>query len=117
MKRIVVLSNLLLAASLLVSLPLSADGFLFDKPLDEIDGINAEKLLGLHWPGREMTGNMEDVYLCNVETGEYLDLGDMWGSSAIASHIGIPLYFEKGTSVLGYDGYWICQTGVQPTLR
>ncbi len=112
MKRIVVLSNLLLAASLLVSLPLSADGFLFDKPLDEIDGINAEKLLGLHWPGREMTGNMEDVYLCNVETGEYLDLGDMWGSSAIASHIGIPLYFEKGTSVLGYDGYWICQTGV-----
>ncbi|MBR1468708.1 MAG: hypothetical protein IJ605_01130 [Prevotella sp.] len=75
-----------------------------------VDDISAQSLLGHHWKGRSIEEAMrltggEDLYLVNVKTGEYLDLGDYWGVRVIANEVGSPLTFEPAKSVWGFDGY------------
>ena len=67
---------------------------------DQVDNttINTH-LLGHHWKGQDFTKFIGDsIYFCNVETGEYLQIGDLWGENGMTSHVGIPYKILEGTS-------------------
>lgn len=82
------------------------------------DRILVEKFKGGHWKGHllEELGENEEIYLCNVATGEYLQVGDYWGQTSMTNHVGLSYKLEKGTSSrAGWalfqndkQGYWIC---------
>ncbi|MBO6296984.1 MAG: hypothetical protein J6M54_05615 [Prevotella sp.] len=92
---------------------------------DAIDAITVENLLGQHWKGNEVDiiGDQE-IYLCNVATGEYLLVGDYWGETSMTNHVGMPYKLLPGTSTrrsewggpladMGSDTYWIQPSGVR----
>jgi len=63
------------------------------------DNISVEKFYGHHWKGHtisELAAN-EPIYLCNALTGEYLQIGDYWGESAMTNHAGIEYRLEATT--------------------
>ena len=69
----------------------------------KIDGYTTsnQALLGFHWMGHsvdEVLGVADTIYLCNVATGEYLQIGEYWGSSAMINHVGLPYRLVKGYS-------------------
>lgn len=72
---------------------------------------NNNEALGLHWLGHQVDerNTMSDVYLVNVKTGEYLNVGDYRGATCIADYIGMPLNIVPGkTNKLGdSNGFWI----------
>ena len=87
-----------------------------------IDAITVENLLGKHWKGNEVDiiGDQE-IYLCNVATGEYLLVGDYWGETSMTNHVGLSYKLLPGTSMrqwgilpdMGSGTYWIQPTGVR----
>lgn len=92
---------------------------------DAIDAITVENLLGKHWKGNEVDiiGDQE-IYLCNVATGEYLLVGDYWGETSMTNHVGLSYKLLPGTSTrrsewggvlpdMGSGTYWIQPTGVR----
>ena len=65
-----------------------------------------------HWVGNDIStviGNpnpdMNKVYLYNVGTGKYLNVGDVWGTSINAYNVGLELKLNK--VVTGTDTYTI----------
>ena len=65
-----------------------------------------------HWVGNDIStviGNpnpdMNKVYLYNVDTGKYLNVGDVWGTSINAYNVGLELKLNK--VVTGTDTYTI----------
>lgn len=92
---------------------------------DRVDTIKVENMLGKHWKGNEVDiiGNQE-IYLCNVATGEYLLVGDYWGETSMTNHVGLSYKLLPGTSTrrsewggvlpdMGSGTYWIQPTGVR----
>lgn len=88
-----------------------------------VDTIKVENMLGKHWKGNEVDiiGNQE-IYLCNVATGEYLLVGDYWGETSMTNHVGMSYKLLPGTSTrrwgilpdMGGSGtYWIQPIGVR----
>lgn len=64
-----------------------------------VDTIKVENMLGKHWKGNEVDiiGDQE-IYLCNVATGEYLLVGDYWGETSMTNHVGLSYKLLPGTS-------------------
>ena len=62
------------------------------------DNIKVNKLLGDHWMGRSINELEEgtEVYLCNMKTHQYLQIGDYWGENSMTNHSGVPYKFESG---------------------
>lgn len=58
--------------------------------VNAVDTLTAEQLSGHHWAGNEISGgqDMEGVYLVNAKTGEYLVLGDNWGTTPMSDYAG-----------------------------
>lgn len=95
----------------------------------KIDGYTTsnQALLGFHWMGHsvdEVLGVADTIYLCNVATGEYLQIGEYWGSSAMVNHVGLPYRIVKGYSQRAWqqqvfpnwaekEGYFIQAAAVQ----
>ncbi|MDY6230510.1 MAG: hypothetical protein SPL77_06530, partial [Prevotella sp.] len=92
---------------------------------DRVDTIKVENMLGKHWKGNEVDiiGDQE-IYLCNVATGEYLLVGDYWGETSMTNHVGLSYKLLPGTSTrrsewggvlpdMGSGTYWIQPTGVR----
>ena len=87
-----------------------------------VDAITVENLLGKHWKGNEVDiiGDQE-IYLCNVATGEYLLVGDYWGETSMTNHVGMSYKLLPRTSTrrwgvlpdMGSGTYWIQPTGVR----
>lgn len=87
-----------------------------------VDTIKVENMLGKHWKGNEVDiiGDQE-IYLCNVATGEYLLVGDYWGETSMTNHVGLSYKLLPGTSTrrwgvlpdMGSGTYWIQPTGVR----
>lgn len=90
-----------------------------------VDTITVENMLGKHWKGNEVDiiGDQE-IYLCNVATGEYLLVGDYWGETSMTNHVGLSYKLLPGTSTrrsgwggvlpdMGSGTYWIQPTGVR----
>ena len=90
-----------------------------------VDAITVENLLGKHWKGNEVDiiGDQE-IYLCNVATGEYLLVGDYWGETSMTNHVGMSYKLLPGKSTrrsewggvlpdMGSGTYWIQPTGVR----
>lgn len=84
------------------------------------DRVLTEKFNGGHWKGEDindLTGD-EEIYFCNVKTGEYLQVGDYWGQTAMTNHVGLPYKLVPALSIRkrqnwaifrgDEDGYWIC---------
>ncbi|MBR5436978.1 MAG: hypothetical protein IK120_08990, partial [Muribaculaceae bacterium] len=81
-----------------------------------VDELTTEKLLGFHWKGSKYNEHLnEEIYLCNMQTGEYLQIGDLWGENGMTSHVGIPYKIIPGTSTrrwgtlsdMSSGTYWI----------
>lgn len=89
---------------------------------DRVDTIKVENMLGKHWKGNEVDiiGDQE-IYLCNVATGEYLLVGDYWGETSMTNHVGLSYKLLPGTSTRQWGKlpdmesgtYWIQPTGVR----
>ena len=64
------------------------------------DELNIEKLKGFNWRGRLLNEveNGEEFFLCNMETGEYLQIGDYWGTNEMTNHVGITYQLTKAYS-------------------
>ena len=87
----------------------------------ELDKMTISKLLGHHWSGRQLPEDgMENVYLVNVKTGEYLVAGDYWGTASMLDHVGLRFSIQPAAgdgriadhpdNVIehgSYTGYWI----------
>lgn len=85
------------------------------------DNVSIEKFYGHHWRGHtidELEAG-EQIYFCNVKTGEYLQIGDYWGEAAMTNHAGIEYTLENTTLTRAAQnrnefkgessaGYWIC---------
>ena len=89
------------------------------------DRFYVNRLLGHHWKGYTIDelSEGEEIFLCNVETGEYLQVGDYWGESSMTNHAGIEYVLEPAKMIRkfqnwpafssddededGYHGYWI----------
>ena len=71
------------------------------KGSDLIDGFrsNSRARLGFHWKGHRVSEVESDtLYLCNVATGEYLQIGDYWGETGMVNHVGLAYGLQKQTS-------------------
>ena len=89
---------------------------------DRVDTIKVENMLGKHWKGNEVDiiGDQE-IYLCNVATGEYLLVGDYWGETSMTNHVGLSYKLLRGESTRQWGilpdmesgTYWIQPTGVR----
>ena len=87
-----------------------------------VDTIKVENMLGKHWKGNEVDiiGDQE-IYLCNVATGEYLLVGDYWGETSMTNHVGLSYKLLPGESTRRWGKlpdmesgtYWIQPTGVR----
>ena len=87
----------------------------------ELDKMTISKLLGHHWSGRQLPEDgMENIYLVNVKTGEYLVAGDYWGTASMLDHVGLRFSIQPAAgdgriadhpdNVIehgSYTGYWI----------
>lgn len=64
------------------------------------DELNIEKLKGFNWKGRLLNEveNGEEFFLCNMATGEYLQIGDYWGTNEMTNHAGITYQLTKAYS-------------------
>ncbi len=83
------------------------------------DNIKVNKLLGDHWMGRSINELEEgtEVYLCNMKTHQYLQIGDYWGENSMTNHSGVPYKFESGVPqrrvqaweffLNDENGYWL----------
>ncbi|MBR6495157.1 MAG: hypothetical protein IKT22_07875 [Prevotella sp.] len=90
-----------------------------------VDELTTGKLLGFHWKGNKYDEHIdEEIYLCNMQTGEYLQIGDLWGENGMTSHVGIPYKIIAGNSTrragwggplsdMTSDTYWIQPMGVR----
>lgn len=74
----------------------------------KVDAITVEKLLGHHWMGRtlEELGKEEEIYLCNMATGEYLLVGEYWGETSMTDHTGLSYKLVKGSFQTSGRGNW-----------
>ncbi len=62
-----------------------------------VDDMDIQYQLGHHWAGDKLPDDgIEEVYLVNCKTGEYLVLGDYWGSSVMTDHVGTPFNIVGG---------------------
>ena len=64
-----------------------------------IDTIKStqRKMLGFHWKGHDVSEIEADTfYLCNVATGEYLQVGEYWGQTGMINHVGLAYKLVKG---------------------
>ena len=101
---------------------LKGKSYNYFKGNDRVDTIKVENMLGKHWKGNEVDiiGDQE-IYLCNVATGEYLLVGDYWGETSMTNHVGMSYKLLPGTSTrqwgelpdMGSGTYWIQPTGVR----
>lgn len=72
------------------------DGFLDLAYTTGIDELRGSHMLGTHWPGEELpVDGINNVYLVNCATGEYLVLGDTWGTSTMTDHVGTRFKITK----------------------
>lgn len=86
-----------------------------------IDGFrsNSRARLGFHWKGHRVSEVESDtLYLCNVATGEYLQIGDYWGETGMINQMGLPYILYKETSrpirpTFTQTGYWFQPVGVR----
>lgn len=55
------------------------------------DNIKIKKMLGDHWVGRSLSELREgtEIFLCNMKTNEYMQIGDYWGENSMTNHSGI----------------------------
>lgn len=91
------------------------------KGSDLIDGFrsNSRARLGFHWKGHRVSEVESDtLYLCNVATGEYLQIGDYWGETGMVNQVGLPYILYKETSrpirpTFTQTGYWFQPVGVR----
>ncbi|MDY6249259.1 MAG: hypothetical protein SPL55_07525 [Prevotella sp.] len=90
----------------------------------KFDNVTVDKFLGHHWKGHtieEVAASGEQIYLCNVETGEYLQVGDYWGENTMTNHAGISYTLDATGATFArstwgefmnqdtnMNGYWIC---------
>lgn len=88
------------------------------------DNLVVEPFLGGHWKGQKIDNiaSNEEIYLCNVKTGEYLQVGDYWGENSMTNHTGISYTLDSEGAIYGrrtwsefveqdkdgMTGYWIC---------
>lgn len=71
------------------------------KGSERIDTIRSSKrsMLGFHWKGNELSKVLNDtIYLCNVATGEYMQVGEYWGETGMINHVGLPYMLKHGYS-------------------
>ena len=63
-----------------------------------IDDLAVGYLDGHHWNGKQLTvgSDMENVYLVNKATGEYLELGSDWGATPVLSYTGTMFNLRGG---------------------
>ena len=99
------------------------------KGSEKVDGfkMNDRIRLGFHWAGNRLEDVENDtIYLCNVATGEYMQIGDYWGETSMINHVGLPYLLQKQTSRPSRDpnansqwadfeqtGYYIAPAGVR----
>lgn len=97
----------------------------------KIDGYKTSTkstLLGFHWMGNRVEDVENDtLYICNVATGEYMQIGDYWGETSMINHAGLAYTLDKQTERterstednptrwkdFAQTGYWICPVGVR----
>ena len=97
----------------------------------KIDGYKTSTkstLLGFHWMGNRVEDVENDtIYICNVATGEYMQIGDYWGETSMINHAGLAYTLDKQTTRterstqhnaerwkdFAQTGYWICPVGVR----
>lgn len=94
----------------------------------KVDGfkMNDRVRLGFHWKGNRVEDVENDtLYLCNVATGEYMQIGEYWGETSMINHVGLPYLLDKQTtrpsrnssnsewSDFEQNGYWIAPAGVR----
>ena len=101
--------------------------YTYFKGNDKIDGFKTSerKMLGFHWKGHTVSEVESDtLYLCNVATGEYMQIGEYWGETGMINHVGLAYKLKKGYSQRknqsvvfpGWseeDGYFIQPLGVR----
>ncbi|MBR1469700.1 MAG: hypothetical protein IJ605_06300 [Prevotella sp.] len=89
---------------------------------DHFNDMTVNKFPGTHWKGHTLDdlGSSGQFYLCNVQTGEYLQIGDYWGSNTMTNHAGIPFNLAAATNsrkAANWNefkddetaaGYWLC---------
>ena len=89
----------------------------------KFDNLSIDKFPGHHWKGNDvakMTSSNE-IYFCNVATGEYLQVGDYWGENSMTNHAGIRYTLDTNGAVYTHanwaefekqdkttSGDWIC---------
>lgn len=62
-----------------------------------IDNLAVGSLDGKHWQGQLASGqDVEEVYLVNVGTGEYIELGAAWGATPTLGGTGTTFTFRGG---------------------
>lgn len=66
----------------------------------QFDKLSADKFLGKHWKGHTIDdlGSSGEIFLCNMATGEYLQIGDYWGTNEMTNHAGITYKLTKAYS-------------------
>lgn len=97
----------------------------------KIDGYKTSTkstLLGFHWMGNRVEDVENDtIYICNVATGEYMQIGDYWGETSMINHAGLAYKLDKQTTRterstqhnaerwkdFAQTGYWISPVGVR----
>lgn len=97
----------------------------------KIDGYKTSTkstLLGFHWMGNRVEDVENDtLYICNVATGEYMQIGDYWGETSMINHAGLAYTLDKQTERterstvdapikwkdFAQTGYWISPVGVR----
>lgn len=97
----------------------------------KIDGYKTSTkstLLGFHWMGNRVEDVENDtLYICNVATGEYMQIGDYWGETSMINHAGLAYKLYKQTERterstednptrwkdFAQTGYWISPVGVR----
>lgn len=97
----------------------------------KIDGYKTSTkstLLGFHWMGNRVEDVENDtLYICNVATGEYMQIGDYWGETSMINHAGLAYKLDKQTTRterstqhnaerwkdFAQTGYWISPVGVR----
>ncbi len=64
------------------------------------DDLTIDKFKGGHWKGHTINElkEGEEFFLCNMETGEYLQIGDYWGTNEMTNHVGITYQLTKAYS-------------------
>ena len=66
----------------------------------QFDDLTIDKFKGGHWKGHTIDElrEGEEFFLCNMATGEYLQIGDYWGTNEMTNHAGITYQLTKAYS-------------------